>query len=75
MLPRLQREIAQVKDWLSIEWLPGYATEFNDIERDWKHFKEHYLAHQTFIIIDRMERAIHTSVSDIRRHRRRCGQH
>jgi hypothetical protein len=32
-----------------VEWLPPYAPELNDIERDWRHLKCHYLAHQTFI--------------------------
>jgi transposase len=72
---RLTRHaLAQAKDWLSIEWLPGYAPELNDIERDWKHLKEHYLAHQTFINIDRMDRAVQTGVNDINRNRR-CGHH
>jgi transposase len=36
--------LEQARDWLRIEWLPGYAPELNDIERDWKHLKAHYLA-------------------------------
>jgi transposase len=66
--------LEQAQDRLSIEWLPGYAPELNDIERDWKHLKAHYLAHQAFVTIDRMERTVRQSVSDINRCRG-CGQH
>jgi transposase len=61
---RLTRSVLeQEKEWLRTEWLPPYAPELNDTERDWKHLKEHYLAHQTFVTIDRMERAPSTRAS------------
>ncbi len=36
------------KHWLTIEWLPKYTPELNDIEVVWRDLKAHYLAHQTF---------------------------
>jgi len=34
--------------WLTVEWLPKYAPELNDIEPIWRDLKAHHLAHQTF---------------------------
>src|ERR671917_1290708 len=34
--------------WLTVEWLPKYAPELNDIEAVWRDLKRHHLAHQTF---------------------------
>ncbi|WP_164923782.1 transposase [Sinorhizobium fredii] len=36
------------KHWLTVEWLPKYAPELNDIEVVWHDLKTHHLAHQTF---------------------------
>jgi transposase len=33
--------------WLTVEWLPKYAPELNDIETVWRDLKAHHLAHQT----------------------------
>src|SRR5215210_3840635 len=33
--------------WLTVEWLPKYAPELNDIEVLWRDLKRHHLAHQT----------------------------
>ena len=40
--------LAERAHWLTPEWLPKYAPELNDIERDWKILKTHHLAHKTF---------------------------
>jgi transposase len=32
--------------WLTVEWLPKYAPELNDIEVVWHDLKAHHLAHQ-----------------------------
>src|SRR3712207_2367469 len=45
--------------WLSVEWLPKYASELNDIEPVWRDLKRHHLAHQTFAGPDDLHRAIH----------------
>src|SRR5205085_300253 len=34
--------------WLTVEWLPKYAPELNNIEIVWRDLKAHHLAHQTF---------------------------
>ena len=49
--------------WLTIEWLPKYAPELNDIEAVWRDLKAHHLAHQTFADADALDRAIHKAVN------------
>ncbi|WP_136657522.1 transposase [Nitratireductor sp. XY-223] len=44
--------------WLTVEWLPKYARELNDIVPSWKTLKQTELAHQTFADADELERAI-----------------
>jgi len=44
------------KHWLTVEWLPKYAPELNDIEIVWHDLKAHHLAHQTFADADALER-------------------
>jgi transposase len=48
--------------WLTVEWLPKYAPELNDIEAVWRDLKAHHLAHQTFKDIDALDQAIHAAV-------------
>ena len=49
--------------WLTVEWLPKYAPELNDIEVVWHDLKAHHLAHQTFTDHEALDRAIHAAVS------------
>jgi len=49
--------------WLTVEWLPKYAPELNDIEIVWRDLKAHHLADQTFTDADALDRAIHTAVT------------
>ena len=49
--------------WLTVEWLPKYAPELNDIEIVWRDLKAHHLAHQTFTDADALDRAIHAAVT------------
>lgn len=49
--------------WLTVEWLPKYAPELNDIEIVWRDLKAHHLAHQTFTDPDALDRAIHAAVT------------
>jgi len=44
---------ARRSHWLTVEWLPKYAPELNDIEVVWRDLKAHHLAHQTFADIGR----------------------
>jgi hypothetical protein len=48
--------------WLTVEWLPKYAPELNDIETVWRDLKAHHLAHQTFADADALDQAIHKAV-------------
>ena len=55
--------------WLTVEWLPKYAPELNDIEAVWRDLKAYHLAHQTFTNITALDQAIHTAVKDLNRER------
>jgi transposase len=57
------------KHWLTVEWLPKYAPELNDIEVVWHDLKAHHLAHQTFTDADALDRGIHTAVEALNRER------
>jgi hypothetical protein len=57
------------KHWLTVEWLPKYAPELNDIERVWRDLKAHHLAHQTFADSDGLDAAIHAGVDALNRER------
>jgi transposase len=54
--------LAACQHWLTIEWLPKYAPELNDIEVVWHDLKAHHLAHQTFTDVDVLDREIHAAV-------------
>jgi transposase len=51
--------------WLTIEWLPKYAPELNDIEVVWHDLKAHHLAHQTFTDAAALDRTIHAAVTTL----------
>ncbi len=51
--------------WLTIEWLPKYAPELNDIEIVWGQLKRGHLAHQTFDSLDILDAAIHAGVAQL----------
>ena len=53
------------RTWLTVEWLPKYAPELNDIERCWRDLKQHYLANRTFADPDALERAIPNAVAHL----------
>src|SRR5208337_1868078 len=55
--------------WLTVEWLPKYAPELNDIEPVWRDLKAHHLAHQTFTDAPALDQAIHDAVIDLNRER------
>jgi transposase len=55
--------------WLTVEWLPKYAPELNDIEVVWHDLKAFNLAHKTFTDIAALDHAIHTAVADLNRER------
>jgi len=53
------------RPWLQVEWLPKYAPELNEIERDWRHLKRHHLANRTFRDVDDLDRSIHEAIDAI----------
>lgn len=63
--------LAERAHWLTVEWLPKYAPELNDIEIVWGDLKARHLAHQTFSDPDRLETAIHHAVTALNSERNR----
>lgn len=57
--------------WLTVEWLPKYTPELNDIERIWRDLKALHLAHQTFTDAQALDCAIHSTVVDLNAERAR----
>ena len=57
--------------WLTVEWLPKYAPELNDIEVVWHDLKAFNLAHKTFTDADALDAAIHGAVTDLNAERNR----
>jgi transposase len=55
--------------WLTVEWLPKYAPELNDIEPVWRDLKAYHLAHQTFTDPAALDQAIHDAVASLNRER------
>ena len=58
------------RHWLTVEWLPKYAPELNDIELVWHDLKAHHLAHQTFADPDALDHAIHDAVQALNKERK-----
>ena len=59
------------RPWITVEWLPRYAPELNDIEPVWRDLKRHHLAHRTFRNAADLDAAIHAAVSDLNQERQR----
>jgi transposase len=57
------------RSWITVEWLPRYAPELNDIELSWRDLKRHHLADRTFHDTAVLEAAIHAAVEDLNRER------
>jgi transposase len=67
---RASRRALAARSWLTVEWLPKYAPELNDIERSWRDLKRHYLAHRTFRDADDLDAALHHAVLALNAERR-----
>jgi transposase len=61
--------LADRRPWLTVEWLPKYAPELNDIERVWRDLKRHHLAHRTFTDADQLERDVQSTIGERNRER------
>ena len=57
------------KHWLTVEWLPKYAPELNDIEVVWHDLKAHHLAHKTFTDVTALDHEIHVAVQALNEER------
>jgi transposase len=57
--------------WLTVEWLPKYAPELNDIEPLRRGLKRYHLAHQTFAGPEDLDRAIHDAAAKLNAERHR----
>jgi hypothetical protein len=66
---RSQAALAARAHWLTVEWLPKYTPELNDIEGVWRDLKAYNLAHQTFTDAAELDGAIHTAVEDLNHER------
>jgi transposase len=66
---KLTRAALASRPWLTIEWLPKYAPELNDIERSWRDLKRHFLAHQTFQSVEHLETALEKAVIKLNQER------
>jgi transposase len=60
---KLTTKALAARPWLTLQWLPKYAPELNDIERCWRDLKQHYLANHTFADPDALDRTIHHAVA------------
>jgi transposase len=67
---KASRKALAARPWLTVEWLPKYAPELNDIERSWRDLKRHYLAHRTFRDADDLDAALHHAVLALNAERR-----
>jgi transposase len=63
--------LAERSHWLTVEWLPKYAPELNDIEIVWGDLKARHLAHQTFTHLNGLDSAAHNAVSHLNAARNR----
>ena len=63
--------LAARSHWLTVEWLPKYAPELNDIELVWRDLKAHHLAHQTFPDTATLDKAIHDAAAALNQERMR----
>ena len=63
--------LAERAHWLTVDWLPKYAPELNDIEVVWGDLKAHHLAHQTFTDPDVLDESINHAVDALNSGRKR----
>src|SRR5947209_8050987 len=66
---KLTTKALAARPWLTLEWLPKYTPELNDIERCWRDLKQHQLANCTFADPDALARAIPDAVARLNHER------
>jgi hypothetical protein len=57
--------------WLSVEWLPKFSPELNDIERDWRLLKGRYLGNRNYAHEGDLERSIIAALARLNADRER----
>ena len=65
------------RPWITVEWLPRYAPELNDIERSWRDLKRHHLAHRMFKDASDLDTGIRDAVKQLNKERQTphlCGK-
>lgn len=58
-----RKALAQRASWLSVEWLPKFAPELNDIERDWRLLKGKYLGNCNYAHEIDLERSVKGAIA------------
>jgi hypothetical protein len=66
---KLTTKALAARPWLTVEWLPKYAPELNDIEPRWRDLKQLHLGNRTFTDADDLDRTIHNGVDNLNRER------
>lgn len=69
-ISKASRAALNSRAWGTVEWLPKYAPELNDIERSWRDLKRHFLAHQTFRSVEDLDATVETAVDRLNHERR-----
>ena len=72
---KLSTNALAARPWLTVEWLPKYAPELNDIEQSWRDLKRHHLANRTFHSVVHLDLQIHRAVCDMNRERSKPACH
>lgn len=66
---KASRAALDARPWITVEWLPRYAPELNNIERSWRDLKRHHLAHHTFKDATDLTCAVHAAVKQLNKER------
>jgi len=59
------KALEERSSWLTPFWLPAYAPELNDIERDWRTLKRLHIANRVFRGEAELEAAVHHAIAAI----------
>jgi transposase len=59
------KALEERSSWLTPFWLPAYAPELNDIERDWRTLKRRHIANRVLRSEAELEAAVHHAIHAI----------
>ena len=59
------KALEERSSWLTPFWLPAYAPELNDIERDWRTLKRLHIANHVLRSEAELEAAVHNAIHAI----------